>query len=598
MKASETIRRFAERLNQATAEEIEVMAYQSPAVHFAIYTTIRDKNNQTIHPKPNILQLRMSEAFETLRDLGVKVRIICVKPRQVGCSSFASHILYHYGQQRPIEGISISDVKKHSEEIMAKLKDYSNSDHYPWGNTLSGCSSDGLEWSNGTKWTVDTAENPDAGVGGTRQAGHFSEVAKWPQTAKRNDKTTMASVMPSLSGDESVGIAESTPENAAGWMFETYKTAVDLDTFLANWRAGIRPKEQWVKVFAAWHEFPEHSKEVTEVERQQILSTLSNDELKGIARFGWTVEQLAWRRETIATVCSKDPNKFAFYFPSDDESCWLASGTARFDTDKLTQMETIAKATTPETGYLVTQGKFVVFQAQADGRGEIMVWERPMEGMRYLVACDPATGASQTTGADPDRTSVQVWRQSYYERVTGVFRPAKLVARLRAPYYGDDDITGGHIDRLSKWYGGAICALEVNQGLQVLRVLRDAGVPLYKRIVWSAKANAKEEQFGFKLTDKDQRRMLIDGLAAAIREDAIEVLCPDWIREAKAFVRKPNGRVEAASGEHDDDVMCGAMAWEVMPSASEYSRRIATQMDPQDRGPHGWRTVNNVKRGW
>jgi hypothetical protein len=264
-----------------------------------------------------------------------------------------------------------------------------------------------------------------------------------------------------------------------------------------------------------------------------------------------------------------------------------------------------ARGSKPETGYLVRQdspGRRVAWSQTYDGTGEIEIWEHPMEGFAYVIACDPATGESQTVGADPDRTSIQVWRQKYYDPDLGRAVPAKLVARVKAPFTGDDDIAAGHIDRLSHFYGRCICALEVNQGLQVLRLLRDAGVPLYKRIVESHRTKSKEEQWGFKLNDDNQRRMLVAGLAAAIRNREIEVRCPNWIGEAMKFVTKQNGRSEAASGAHDDDVMCGAMVWEILPFATVYARRVVRNVDPPDMQKgnrrEGWRVVNNVKRGW
>ena len=47
-------------------------------------------------------------------------------------------------------------------------------------------------------------------------------------------------------------------------------------------------------------------------------------------------------------------------------------------------------------------GKFT-----GDGGGDIEVWEEPREGKRYLVGCDPATGASQTTWKNP--TGARSW---------------------------------------------------------------------------------------------------------------------------------------------------------------------------------------------
>lgn len=106
------------------------------------------------------------------------------------------------------------------------------------------------------------------------------------------------------------------------------------------------------------------------------------------------------------------------------------------------------------------------------------------------------------------------------------------------------------------------------------------------------------EQYGFRLNDQQDRNAIIESFAAAIREGQVEVLCRHSLDEYKLFVVKPNGRAEAAGGAHDDDVMADCMAWEVLPSASVYKRHTARQTAPRDRGKHGWRQVNNVKKGW
>ncbi len=579
--------------------EIAALAYLSPAYHFASFVTIRDAGGNTIRPKPNILQLRMSEAYETLRDLGVKVRLIVVKPRRAGCSSFASHIVYHHGQRFACEGITISDVKGHSAELMGKVKDYTTVDLFPWGNRMTNDTAHSLAWDNGTKWTIDSAENPDAGVGGTRQLGHFSEVSKWPKTAQRNDKRTMAAVLPSLSGQGTVAIAESTPEGAMGWMYDTWCEAWTLDHYLEMFDKGFRPEEQWVKVFAAWFEFDENQRQtpVSEVERKHLEATLDNDERDGIEKWQWTWEQIAWRRDTIKSVCNGDPKVFQFYYPSDEISCWTASGAPRFDMGRLLDMEAIAKGIIPDTGYLVQQDSgYVTFHPVRDGSGEILIYEEPQEGFRYLVTGDPATGESQTVGEDPDASSVLLLRKGYFDSTREIWRPARVVARVRGGFRGDDDVMAGHMVRLSKFYGNALCVLEVNQGLQVLRCLLDAGAPLFKRRPESAKTREQQEQYGFKLTDREQRRMIIEGLAAAIRENEIDVPDLHVIGELKTFIVKPDGRAEAANGRHDDDVMALAMGWECLPSAGEYKIHKLKQKDPSDR--KSWRSVSNVKRGW
>lgn len=605
----EIVTRFRAVLLESTEEELQILAYNSPAVHFALYMEIEDKNKRWIRPTPNVLQLRISEVIETLRDFcpGIRIRIVGVKPRRAGLSTFTLHCGYHEAQRRPIEGITIADCKKNSEMLTEKLGAFSGHDSFPWENPVVRNVSGFFEWANGSKWTVDTAENPDAGVGGTRQFGHFSECSKYPQTKIKNDVKTMTAAMPSLSGDDTIAIAESTPEGAQGWFYGTYDEALTLEQFLRRYAEGYRPEQVWIRVFAAWWEFEDYRRQqpVSAIEADEIERTLSNIEDEERKKYNLTYEQLAWRRDTIAAECDGDPRIFAYYYPSDDVSCWLASGSPRFDTAKLLEWKKKAKDTPYDTGYLTHQAgtKRVTWSGKHDGTGEIMIWEHPKEGMAYIVCCDPATGESQTTGEDPDRTSIKVWRQKYYDPTLERTFPAKLVARVRPPFVQyDDDIAVGHIERLSKYYGGCICGLEVNQGLGILRGLRDAGVPLFKRIVESHKTKSKEEQYGFKLTDQNQRKMLVDAFAAAVRNDEVEIPCEHTLAEMVKFVRKPNGKYEAASGAHDDDVMTDVMAWEVLPSATVYARQVVRDIDPPDMAKgkrrDGWRVVNNTKRGW
>jgi hypothetical protein len=154
----------------------------------------------------------------------------------------------------------------------------------------------------------------------------------------------------------------------------------------------------------------------------------------------------------------------------------------------------------------------------------------------------------------------------------------------------------GHILRLSKWYGGAICVIEVNMGIHVVDRCKEAGIPLFMRRVPSARIGSEVMQYGYKLKDPEQRRAAVDALAVAIREQVLDVSCLDWIREAKMFVVAKNGREEARGGEHDDDVLCASMAWSSMASATEYRRVIRRRRKPADW--KDWKRVGSVGRGY
>lgn len=607
----EIVIRYRQLLATSTEEELTAQAYNSPALHFGLCMEIKDKNGRYIRPIPNVLQLRISEVIETVRHRcpGLRVRIIGVKPRRSGLSTFSLHCGYHEAQRRPIEGITIADCKANSAMLTERLADYSTHDSFPWNNPLVRNVDGAKAWANGSKWEIDSAENKDAGVGGTRQFGHFSEVAKFPQTAIKNDVKTMTACLPSLNGEDTTGIAESTPENAFGWFHSTYhEESVTLEELLEQWDKGFRPGQIWIKVFAGWWEFADNARQepVSEAERQHIEDTLDDEEREDRERFDLSYEQLAWRRDTIRTECDGDAKIFRYYYPKDDVSCWISAGSARFDVSKLADLKFRAEKITPDRGFLVKQSDKgpVSWQSMRDGSGDIEVWEMPKDNMAYLVVCDPATGSSQTKGDDPDATSILVLRAKYYDPDLQREFKTKVVARVKAPFFDDDDVVGRHVARLSDFYGHCLTVLEVNQGLHVLRVLKDAGIPLYKRVVESAKTKREEEQYGFKLNDDNQRRMVIDGLAAALRNDEIEIPCPHILHELMKFIRTKKGRYEAAPGEHDDDVMALAMGWECITYATIKARRVVRDVDPPDmakpgrRNRGGWRVVNDVRKDW
>ncbi|MFA9262802.1 MAG: hypothetical protein ACEQSB_05670 [Undibacterium sp.] len=410
----------------------------------------------------------------------------------------------------------------------------------------------------------------------------------------------MTCVLPALSGLNTVGFSESTPEGARGWQFGTWQKAVTLQEFLDMHHAGIRPEEIWIKVFAGWYEFESNRRQapVTENEISTIEATMSDHELEEREKYDLSWEQLAWRRDTIETKCDGDPRIFSYYYPSDDVSCWLASGSPRFDMGRVVEMERISKSVTPAVGWLNSQDdRKVSWQAMCDGTGEIQIWEQPTVGLKYLVVLDPASSASQTIGKDTDCHSLSVWRDGYHDQLTNRYKPAKRVARLKPPFRGEGEEVAGHATRLSRYYGNCMAAMEVNIGLGILELLQIAGVPLYKRRPLSARTGAVIEQYGFKMGSRDEREALISGLATAIIDRNIDPSCPHALAEYKSFIRQADGKSAAASGKHDDDVMADAIAWKCLPSATTYTQHKARNFDPPDakqwKAPRNesWRSV-------
>lgn len=570
------------------------LAGRSALVHFETCAKIEVETPnggiKRVTPKANVFQRRLYEAYEVLVSVGVPwIRILGLKIRQCGGTTCACHIMYHHHQRFVSGSVVIANVGANSQAILTKMKVFSETDRFPWNNPLVPGETK-LRWRNGSKAEITSAETMNPGISRTRSAALFSEACKYPRGGVKDDKKIMASVLPSVN---KLGIAESTPEGASGWFFEQWHgtkdmpAALSLDDYLAELKAGNpSPGNGWVKVFAAWFEFEENQRPVSASERQRILSTLTTREQNGIKNYNWTVEQMAWRRDTLAEECGGSNELFDEFYPEDDVSCFLSSGRPRFDMGSLVQMEKAMRSKPPEEGRLTSQDNdSVSFTPESGGFAPIQIFERPTPGCRYILWCDPATGEDQTESNNPDAYSIGVIRAGY--TIDGIVKHHKVAARVRPPCTAEVDDIVSYIVNLSRFYGECMIVLEVNMGLHILTELKRSGLPIYKReVVDPDDRKTKKYQYGWKMKDRDQRRTIIDCLALHIRDQTIDLSCPHIAKEAKTFIVSKNGKEEARPGCHDDDVIGLGMGVYCIGSATLYKGQIRRRRDPQN----GWKS--------
>jgi hypothetical protein len=555
------------------------------------------KSNGDVEPvdECNVFQREVSHILKYCQDNKRPARIIILKPRRRGSSTVSVAAGYRRLQARRATGCIAGGAHFQGKKLFKMLELYANHDRLDPAscNVLT----DIAKFRNGSEMDRITLANPTAGRAGGYQYLCITEMAFLSEEGVADAASVVSGLIKTVQYVEgTIIILESTANGASGDFYERYQNAISFEDFKAG-------RNGFIKVFYPWFAFPDL---VMPPESEGIsgVEDMDAEEIVLMERHSLSLEQVAWMRYSIREECNRDFDKFREDYPFDEESAFLNSGRSQFDMEVVNAWARRAKYQTFESGFLSRQehdGQ-VGFHAATQG-GDILIYERPKEGFAYMVACDPATGKSQTVVADPDASSILVFRQAYIDSVTREAVPAKLVARVVPPCFDNPDQVAGHIDRLSAYYGRCIVALEVNQGLSVLEYLKNAGVPLYQRIVPSAKTNSKEQQYGFKLMSGDQRKTVIDRLTAAIREDRLDIPCPHVCDQLRTFVVDKNGRAAASSGHHDDDVMCLAMAWEVLPLATTYRYPVKRNVDPPDMvkpgsKKQGWRVVNNVKRGW
>jgi hypothetical protein len=305
-------------------------------------------------------------------------------------------------------------------------------------------------------------------------------------------------------------------------------------------------------------------------------------------------EQLAWRRGIIKNVCSRRGlDEFAQEYPSNPLEAFRASGAPVFDHEGMMALDQNLRAASrdggAECGVLdADHGGAFRFRPTSEAESQIQRWEEPIPGCRYIVSVDPTKTAEIVKGTgERDRNAVMVLRDGFADArplpgsppapspgaSAGRWRMAKLVARVRPPNQWEDAPLARVVAALAGHYGGAIIVVESNLGSGLITRLRDEHrCHLYAREHWNAVEHTHYKTYGWN-TDASTRRQAVSTLQELIREQRLDILCPNAIAEMKTFVHNSNGRPEAAAGSHDDDVMCLAIGLVCLPHATTYPVR-------------------------
>lgn len=361
-----------------------------------------------------------------------------------------------------------------------------------------------------SEYRVTSAAEENAGRGLTIQNLHCSEVAHWPGDGNAVLAGLRAALVP---GGELV--LESTPNGAQGCMYEEWcgAEAMGMVRHFFPW---------WME--PAYVSAPIAANEWTEEERALV-------EVHGLR-----AEQIGFRRERKARFRLLATQEYA----ESAESCFLASGACFFDLELL-------------------EARLRAVRAPIEKRenGQLQIWYPAQPGRQYIVGVDPAGG-----GADGDYACAQV-----IERRTGL-QCAELRAHL-APRE-----LARTVARLGREYGNATLAIERNNhGMAVLAYLSlgEQGKGSQTDRVYAGTIYEQRGQAGW-LTSAVSRPEMLERLGTLLEERAEVISSAQLLTECRSFVRKGDGRTEAAAGAHDDCVMAMAIAQAVRAEMEESLR--------------------------
>ena len=520
-----------------------------PKVYIPNFLKIRTKEGEIVNFIPNQPQKKLRDTIEDLRSKNKPVRIIILKARQMGFSTYTEADCFH---QTVTHKLFNSTIIAHEEQasqnlynmfkryyenlpdVITPMRKRNNAKELlfenPTSDDIEKKRNPGLQ----SSVKVATAKNTATGRSQTINYLHASEVAFWD-----NPKETFTGLLQCIPRTANSTVIMESTANGVG------------DYFYDMWQNAVEGNNDFVPLFFAWFEMEEYRIPFdTEEERKEFEEEVNyiykdaegrihhTEEWEIMDSYGVTLEQLKWRRWAIANNCGGDVEQFHQEYPCNPEEAFIASGRPRFSASVLKQYS--KQCEQGQVGSLEMKGDKVIFIPQE--KGNVEIWEMPREGKCYCLGADVAEGT-----IDGDYSVGYIGDEDF-----------NIVAKWRG--HIDPDLFGYELCKLGWFYNEAYCAVENNNhGLTTLKAMQNKE---YYNMFFTKSYDKVSDNISEKLgwsTNNRTKPLMIDKLAEWIRNKWIGIKDRVLVQECLTYVIDDKGGTNAQEGCHDDTVMATAI---------------------------------------
>jgi hypothetical protein len=462
-------------------------------------------------------QKALCEEIERQYNLGLPVRIIVLKGRQVGISTASEGVLFNWCFIHPgTQSLVIAHDTKASQHLfgMAKLmweewvfrsayhEKHNSQKSLGWLETRSAMS-------------VSTAKNAGSGRSFTYHAVHCSEVGFWEDPERL--MVGLNQSIPYKHG--TIVIYESTANGVGNWFHE-------------EWLRAVHKESNFIPLFFPWFCHSEYRIDATTLSQQELFE----DERELAKLHDLDLAQLAWRRHAIANLCMGDENQFRQEYPCTPDEAFLSTGTHIFP---LTRLAECYQPKAGITGFLHDDNGTIKFTPDPTGPLTVYTWPSgDRDWGKYVVAGDP----SRSTYGDP--SCIQVFNRRTFEQV--------------AVWHGHmDPIPFAHeIMRLGFYYNTALINSEINgPGYGTIGVMMQLGYPDIWRHRWADKSPGKLSQSYGWMMSYQRKHWAVSEVVNLIAQGALSIHDEITYDEMRNYVQLPGAEMGPASERgHDDSV--------------------------------------------
>jgi hypothetical protein len=486
----------------------------------------------------NKAQKMMWEAVKGQMDANRPVRLVILKGRQLGCSTFCqgftfwrtvthrnTHSLVIAHTADATQGI-FQMAQTMYEELPAEFRPMLRRSNrkellFENPNDKERLRNPGLR----SRMEVKTAGNEEAGRGITYHVLHLSEVASWPEPEILAD--SLFPTVPELPG--TVIILESTAKGGGEYWHDMYVKS-------KNKQSGYQA------VFLPWFLDPDYA--LSPEETAEWMATELDSEEEGLVTVHkLTQRQLAFRRKTIA---AHGEDYFRQEYPSNDEEAWLGIGTPVFNREQIRKLYEQSILTPPifvgdidkETGDLRPS------EHHPREKERLRIWEMPIPKQMYVIGVDTAAG---TEGGS--QCAIVVLTRGLHQKHIATWHDTINALQL-VPY----------IEGLAWMYNEAMVSIEINYtGIATQEAFSRVYSNSYRWRYLDRRTLQPTEKVGWQ-TMQSTKPLLLAHATHQFNVGRIETLDSELLNQAYGYSYIDNEREVAISEPGvDDDILMAFM---------------------------------------
>ena len=520
---------------------------------------IRDRMTRRLLPfRFKWAQHEMNEAAKRQSAKGLPIRIIILKARRVGGSSWTDGIgLLHSISEEAALSLIVAHLFKSSAglfEVPCNLIDRSLRGSHSLAAML------GIyhtkheitipRGSGNSLMSLATAGSV-SGAGGRALSFtflHLSEAAYFPGVQP------FTSLLPTVAKDpNTIIVIESTANGHAG----------PGAAFFDYWQKANEGRNDFTPVFVPFWRDPTY---IAPADGGKPPYDEYEEWL--VKEFHCTEQQIAWWRSTLETECKGTLQIMQQEYPASPEEAFVATGDPSFETNELEYVRkmvcdplAVGDITAPVDAVTKVVSHTPIFTER--GTGDWAIWRFPISGHKYFIGADAARGLQMEEGeaepsAEGDFASASVWDANTNE----------LVARYAKR--DNPEVLARKLHAVGHFYNKAMISIELtgNLGLWAQKVLRD---PPYSYSVLYRWRGSKDDRIpdvnrihkrnviGWE-TNGNTRGMIFDAYRAAIRQGVVKVYDRALLTQMENAQQKEGFRWEVVRG-HDDILMAVLVGW-------------------------------------